>query len=110
MIDDPPREDKITKIDPRSSWIQPVPHASRHASHPAIVNRLKRCGGHLRRVVEMLETHAPCVDVAQQLHAVEAAVAKAKRELIQDHLDHCLTGDGDAAARLDEMKRIAKFL
>ena len=62
----------------------------RHASHPAIVKRLKRAEGHLRSVVAMIEGGRPCLDIAQQLHAVEKAVAQAKRTLIHDHLDHCL--------------------
>ena len=31
----------------------------RHASHPAIVKRLKRAEGHLRSVVAMIEWPAP---------------------------------------------------
>ena len=40
--------------------------------------------------VHPIEAGRPCLDVAQQLHAVEAAVANAKRALIHDHLEHCL--------------------
>lgn len=85
----------------------PEPHV--HASHPAIVARLKRAGGHLRAVVEMIEAGRPCVDVAQQLHAVEKAVANAKRELIHDHMDHCLDTDGSKSDR-DELRAIARYL
>src|SRR3546814_9993277 len=59
----------------------------RHASHTAIVKRLSRAGGHLRSIVEMIEAGRPCVDIAQQLHAVEKAVANAKKALINDHID-----------------------
>ena len=59
-----------------------------HASHPDIIKRLKRAEGHLRRVIAMLEDGRPCVDVAQQLHAVEKAVANAKQTLVHDHIDH----------------------
>ncbi|RWP40711.1 MAG: metal resistance protein [Mesorhizobium sp.] len=62
----------------------------RHASHLEIVKRLRRAEGHLRSVVSMIEGGRPCLDVAQQLHAVEKAVAQAKRTLIHDHLEHCL--------------------
>ena len=61
-----------------------------HQSHPEIVKRLKRADGHLRGVIEMIEGGRPCLDIAQQLHAVEKAIAQAKKTLIQDHLDHCL--------------------
>lgn len=86
-----------------------------HESHPEIVARLKRAHGHLRSVIEMIEAGKPCVDVAQQLHAVEKAVAQAKRTLIQDHVDHCLedavaTGGRDQRRSLDEFKAITKYL
>jgi DNA-binding FrmR family transcriptional regulator len=75
-----------------------------HASHPAIVKRLKRAEGHLRSVVAMIETSRTCLEIAQQLHAVESAVAEAKRTLIRDHLDHCL---GAAIETLPEAQRSA---
>jgi DNA-binding FrmR family transcriptional regulator len=50
-------------------------------SHPAIIKRLKRAHGHLAGVIAMIEKGRPCVDLAQQLHAVESAISNAKREL-----------------------------
>jgi len=87
---------------------------TKHATHPAIVVRLKRAEGHLRSVIGMIEQGRPCADLAQQLHAVEAAVGAAKRELIHDHIDHCLeagtdAGD-DASAALQDLKAITKYL
>jgi uncharacterized protein len=86
-----------------------------HASHPDVFARLKRAHGHLRSVIEMIKAGKPCVDVAQQLHAVEKAVAQAKRTLIQDHVYHCLedavaTGGRDQRRSLDEFKAIMKYL
>lgn len=80
-----------------------------HASHPALVARLKRADGHLRAVIEMIEAGKPCVEIAQQLQAVEKAVANAKRALIHDHLDHCLDAEGSAADRA-ELKAISRYL
>ena len=80
-----------------------------HQSHPDIVKRLRRAEGHLRSIVGMFEEGRPCVDLAQQLHAVESAVANAKRELIQDHIEHCL-GEMPAKAALSEFKQLAKYL
>ncbi len=79
-----------------------------HASHPDIVKRLKRAEGHLRSIVTMLEEERPCQDIAQQLHAVEAAVSSAKKALIHDHIDHCLSHDEDSV--LTEMKALTKLL
>jgi DNA-binding FrmR family transcriptional regulator len=86
-----------------------------HASHPDIIARLKRAHGHLASVIQMIEAGRPCVDLAQQLHAVEKAISNAKRELIQDHIDHCLedaagqNGRGTKAA-LAEFKTLTKYL
>ena len=86
-----------------------------HQSHPEIVKRLRRAEGHLRRVIAMVEEGRPCLDLAQQLHAVEKAVGEAKKTLIHDHVDHCL----DAAANsrgnstravVNEFKAISKYL
>jgi DNA-binding FrmR family transcriptional regulator len=86
-----------------------------HETHPDIIRRLKRVEGHLRRVIAMIEEGRTCLDLAQQLHAVEKAVGQAKKTLIHDHVDHCL----DAAANgrggptrtvVSEFKAISKYL
>lgn len=86
-----------------------------HTTHPAIIKRLRRAGGHLACVVEMLEQGRPCLDVVQQLQAVEKAITQAKKTLIQDHLDHCLQHMVDGAGRhepssLDEFRQITRYL
>ncbi len=86
-----------------------------HDSHTAIAKRLKRAEGHLRKVIGMIEDGRPCPELAQQLHAIEKAVAAAKKALIHDHIDHCLAhaSDGqprDTAQALAEFKDITKYL
>ncbi|HWX51554.1 MAG TPA: metal-sensing transcriptional repressor [Roseomonas sp.] len=86
-----------------------------HLSHPEVVQRLKRAEGHLRSIISMIETGRPCLELAQQLHAVEKAVSNAKRLLIHDHIDHCLEdavgADARAARRsIEEFKEITKYL
>jgi uncharacterized protein len=86
-----------------------------HASHPDIVVRLKRAHGHLTSVITMIEGGRPCVELAQQLHAVEKAITNAKRELVQDHIDHCLEeaaakNGRQAKAALAEFKTLTKYL
>ena len=83
------------------------PHV--HASHPALIARLKRADGHLRAVIEMIEAGKSCLEVAQQLQAVEKAVANAKRVLIHDHMDHCLDTEGSEADRA-ELRAITRYL
>lgn len=84
-----------------------------HRSHPDIMKRLRRAEGHLRSTIAMIEEGRPCADLAQQLHAVESAVAGAKRELIHDHIEHCLDDTaevGSVRTALKEFKALAKYL
>ena len=86
-----------------------------HKTHPDIVKRLKRAEGHLRNVIGMMESDRPCMEVVQQLHAVERAVAAAKKALVHDHIDHCLThaveDEGrDPIGAIGEFKEITKYL
>lgn len=80
-----------------------------HASHPAVIARLKRADGHLRSVIAMIEAGRPCLDIAQQLQAVEKAIANAKRTLIHDHMDHCLDVDASETDRA-ELRDITRYL
>ena len=86
-----------------------------HTAHPDVVNRLKRASGHLQNVIAMIEAKRACVDIAQQLHAVEKAVSAAKKLVIHDHLDHCLEqvlGAEPASVKtsITEFKDITKYL
>jgi DNA-binding FrmR family transcriptional regulator len=83
----------------------------KHASHPEIITRLKRAAGHLNSVLRMIEEGRPCLDLAQQIHAVENAIAGAKRMLIHDHIENCLNGSAkNAHASLRELKELTKYL
>jgi DNA-binding FrmR family transcriptional regulator len=86
-----------------------------HQTHPDVIKRLKRAQGHLRSTITMIEAGRACVELAQQLHAVEKAIAEAKRALIRDHVDHCLEAAvGQVAweqrATIEEFKAITRYL
>jgi uncharacterized protein len=86
-----------------------------HETHPAIVKRLRRAEGHLRSIVAMIDSGRSCRDIAQQLHAVEKAIANAKRTLIHDHIDHCIEAaagpmTGEQRTQFGEFKEITKYL
>ena len=86
-----------------------------HTSHPAIIKRLKRAEGHLKSIVTMLEQGRGCMEIAQQLLAVENAVSNAKKTLVHDHIDHCLEhavrdGTRGAVDTINEFKQITRYL
>jgi DNA-binding FrmR family transcriptional regulator len=88
---------------------------STHTSHPEIIKRLRRAEGHLKSILTMLEDSRPCLEIAQQLQAVERAVASAKKALVHDHIDHCLDqavrdGSRSPDETIREFKELTKYL
>lgn len=86
-----------------------------HISHSDIIKRLKRADGHLKSIIVMLEEGRECLDIAQQLQAVESAIGNAKKILVHDHIDHCLEkmvreGTKSADDTIYEFKQITKYL
>ena len=86
-----------------------------HRSHTEVVKRLRRAHGHLATTIAMIEQGRSCLDLAQQLHAVEKAIINAKRTLIHDHIDHCLDEGARSGSRrgrspIDEFKALSKYL
>ncbi len=86
-----------------------------HTSHPEITKRLKQAHGQLASTLAMFADGRSCMDLAQQLQAVESIIHNAKRTLIQDHMEHCIgnaVGEGgmSAAQALHEFKALSKYL
>jgi uncharacterized protein len=107
-----------TSAQPKPQNDAPPSHAhdaATHRTHKEVINRLKRADGHLQSIIAMIESGRPCLDIAQQMHAVIRALEGAKETLIHDHIDHCLeaaigpTTRTDRAA-IDEFKEITKYL
>ncbi len=82
--------------------------------HPQVIKRLKRAHGHLKSVISMLEDERPCLDIVQQLEAVESAISNAKRTLVHEHINHCLehaVEDGKYSEEaVEQFKKITKYL
>ena len=86
-----------------------------HTSHPDLIKRLKQAQGQLGSLLSMFAENRSCLELAQQLKAVESVIHKAKRTLIQDHMEHCIgnaVGEGGVSAEqaLREFKSLSKYL
>ncbi|MCZ2128258.1 MAG: metal-sensitive transcriptional regulator [Anaerolineales bacterium] len=57
----------------------------------ATIRRLKTVEGHLRGVIRMVEEDAYCIDVIRQIQAIEAALNKVSVQILEGHLDACVT-------------------
>jgi len=77
-----------------------------HATdNEAIVRRLKSVEGHIRGIQKMVSEDVYCIDIVNQLQAVQAALNKVSTIILDRHLHTCVTTaiQGDDA---DERERV----
>lgn len=55
------------------------------------IRRVASAAGHLRGIERMLADDAYCIDVIQQIQAVQAALTKVSALLLDNHLRTCVT-------------------
>ncbi len=55
-----------------------------------VVRRLKSVAGHLKGVEKMVEEDAYCIDLINQIQAIQAALTKVNMQILDDHLHGCL--------------------
>ncbi|MBN2500048.1 MAG: metal-sensitive transcriptional regulator [Anaerolineales bacterium] len=77
--------------------------------HEDALKRLKNVEGHIRGIERMIEEDAYCIDVIQQIQAVQAALNKISKIVLDEHLHSCVVtaiqGE-DVADRERVMKEI----
>lgn len=56
-----------------------------------IVNRLKSVEGHVRGVEKMVEDGAYCIDIVNQISAIQSALNKVSGLVLDRHLHTCVT-------------------
>ena len=77
------------------------------------INRLAKAIGHLQHVKTMVENDADCADVLTQLSAVNAALRSLGKEIINEHMTHCIAhaiADGDLELVEEFQKAVQKFI
>ncbi len=55
-----------------------------------MLQRLKTVEGHVRGIERMVENDTYCIDVLQQIQAVQAALNKVGNQILDDHLHSCV--------------------
>ncbi len=68
----------------------------------AAQQRLRTARGHLDAVLRMLEADRYCIDVLHQLSAVEGAIERARRDLVEGHLRGCVV-DAVREGRIEDV-------
>lgn len=74
-------------------------HHHPHENTKAVLNRLSRAIGHLEAIRNMVEEGRDCSEVLTQIAAVKSAINNIGREVLKDHIQHCVV---DAAKSGDQ--------
>ena len=83
-----------------------------HSDRDEIVRRLKSVEGHVRGVQRMVDEGAYCIDVVNQIVAVQRALKKVSSMVLDEHLHSCVTDamrgpDGDTREKvLQELMQV----
>ena len=88
-------------------------HPHVHANKKAVANRLARAIGHLEKVKRMVDNDEDCAEVLIQLAAVRSALENAGKEILKEHISHCIVEaveSGDESALFDLCDAIDKFI
>ena len=84
-----------------------------HTHTKAVVHRLSRVIGHLQAIRDMVEDDRDCCEVLTQLAAVKSAINGISREVLKDHIEHCVADavrEGDAKALEDLSNALDRFM
>ncbi|MGF6906604.1 metal-sensing transcriptional repressor [Fusobacterium sp. PH5-44] len=68
---------------------------------------LKTAKGQIEGILKMIEDDRYCIDISNQLLAVEAIIRKANKEVIRGHMKSCIK---DAMKSGDEDKKIEELM
>ena len=78
--------------------------------HENAAKRLKTIEGHVAGIRRMLDEGEYCIDVIRQIHAVQSALNKVSKIILEEHMNSCVItavqGD-DPAERERVLKEIA---
>lgn len=61
-----------------------------HGTQQEVVRRLRSAEGHIRGIMRMVEAERSCIEVIQQVQAVQGSLKQAQMLLLQQHLELCL--------------------
>lgn len=61
------------------------------ATKRQVLNRLRSVEGHVRGIERMVDEDAYCIDVIKQMIAVQRALDKVNRLILENHLETCVT-------------------
>ena len=84
----------------------------KHPNHSPQITRLKRAEGQLRGVVRLIDEGKYCIDILNQLKAVQKALASVEANILETHIENCvaqaISSPDDARQKIVELTKIIK--
>jgi len=80
------------------------------ADRRALQLRLRKIAGQLKGIEAMIDGPYDCAEVLNQLVSARRALKSLAEKIINDHLEHSLTGPADDTERRRQLREVATML
>ena len=77
-----------------------------HTNTKQIANRLSKIEGHVRSIKEMVLSGRDCSEILIQIAAVQSALQKTGKVILEEHLEHCIV----EAIQENDQKEIERLM
>lgn len=74
-----------------------------------LLSRLRRIEGQAGGLIRMVEADEYCIDILQQMAAVQGALSQASKMLVRSHLETCVA-EAFKSRKVDEQARVISEL
>jgi len=79
-------------------------------AHKENLTRLARIEGQVRGIQRMIEEQEYCIDIITQIQAVQSALGAVGRNILEKHLDHCVSDSMKSKSKADIDKKVAELM
>lgn len=73
------------------------------------IQNLKIAKGQIEGIIKMIEDERYCIDISNQIIAVQSLLKKANMQILKRHLDHCVTDaiiNNNGDEKIDEIMNL----
>lgn len=81
-----------------------------HSKNKQATISLKKANTHISKVLKMIEDEEYCMDILQQLLAVNGLLKSASEKILKDHLEHCFSEGMKTEDEVHKQKLINEVL
>lgn len=80
-----------------------------HPNHSDNMPRLNRISGQIDGIKKMIEDGRYCLDIINQIKAVRSALKSVEKNILQKHIQHCVTA-AFSASEAEQQQKINELI